>query len=86
MPELQNDGRPGLSPDPRPGHDPARVRFWFITAHRVLGTTLVVLGMMAMQGVLDWGEGVGTVLGIVGLIDFFFVPLVLSRMWKSAPK
>lgn len=85
------DERPGLSTDPRPGHDPApkdtaRARFWFIAAHRIIGAVLVVLGMMAMQGVLDWGKGVGQVLAIVGLTDFFVIPLIFARMWKSIPK
>lgn len=86
MPDPQADERPGLSPGPRPGRDPARARFWFIAAHRIIGAVLVILGMMAMQGVLDWGKGVGKVLAIVGLIDFFVIPLVFARMWKSIPK
>lgn len=87
------DERPGLTPTPtaRPGHDPvphdpAKARFYFIAAHRVVGAVLVILGMLAMQGALDWGEGVGKVLAIVGLIDFFLIPLVLARMWRSLPK
>lgn len=82
------DERPGLAPpsEPRPSHDPARARFYFIAAHRVVGAVLIALGMLAMQGALDWGEGVGKVLAIVGLIDFFLIPLVLARMWKSLPK
>lgn len=82
------DERPGLTPSPeaRPGNDPAKARFYFIAAHRVVGAALIVLGMLAMQGALDWGEGVGKVLAIVGLIDFFVIPLVLSRMWRSLPK
>lgn len=86
MPEPHTDERPGLSSDLQPGSDPARARFWFIAAHRVIGAALVILGMMAMQGVLDWGKGLGKVLAIVGLIDFFVIPLVLARMWKSLPK
>ncbi|HEU4820123.1 MAG TPA: hypothetical protein VFS87_03070 [Qipengyuania sp.] len=83
--------RPGLTPPPPSGsepapHDPARARFYFIAAHRVVGAVLIALGMLAMQGALDWGEGVGKVLAIVGLIDFFLIPLVLARMWKSMPK
>lgn len=82
------DERPGLTPPPpsKAGHDPARARFYFIAGHRVVGAGLVVLGMLAMQGALDWGEGVGKVLAIVGLIDFFVIPLFLSRMWRSLPK
>ena len=80
------DERPGLVPPPGPGRDPARARFWFIAAHRIVGAALVVLGMMAMKGTLDWGKGVGKVLAIVGLIDFFVIPVVFARMWKSLPK
>lgn len=80
------DERPGLTPPPSSGSDPAKARFYFIAAHRVVGAVLVILGMLAMQGALDWGEGVGKVLAIVGLIDFFLIPLVLARMWRSLPK
>lgn len=82
------DERPGLTPEPAatPGHDPAKARFYFIAAHRVVGAVLIMLGMLAMQGALDWGDGVGKVLAIVGLIDFFLIPLLLSRMWQSLPK
>lgn len=84
MPDPRNGERPGLAPPPdstRP--DPARARYHFIAIHRLIGAALVVLGLMAMQRVLDWGEGVGIVLAVVGLIDFFFVPLLLARLWRS---
>lgn len=77
--------------EPRPNHDlapndPARARFYFIAGHRVVGAVLIILGILAMEGALDWGEGVGKVLAIVGLIDFFIIPLVLARLWRSLPK
>lgn len=85
-----DEDRPGPAPqaarDTANDGDPARARFWFIAAHRVAGVVLVILGFMAMQGKLDWGEGVGQVLAIVGLIDFFVVPLLFARMWRSVPK
>lgn len=86
MPDPQAD-RPGLA-SPREGAspDPARARFYFIAAHRLIGAVLVILGMLAMQGALDWGKGIGKVLAIVGVIDFFVIPLVFTRMWKSVPK
>ena len=74
------------APEPRSGSDPAKARFYFIAAHRLFGAVLVILGMLAMQGALDWGKNVGKVLAIVGLVDFFLIPLVLARMWKSLPK
>ena len=78
-------------PDPVPdsrseapaGGDPARARFAFIAAHRLVGAALVVLGMLAMQGALDWGKGLGKVLAITGLVVFFAVPLFLARAWRT---
>ncbi len=67
---------------PKPA-DPARARFLFIAAHRLIGAVLVMLGMLAMQGALDWGKGLGKVLAITGLIVFFVVPLVLARAWRT---
>lgn len=63
--------------------DPARARFLFITAHRLIGAVLVVLGMLAMEGAFDWGKGLGKVFAITGLIVFFVVPLFLARAWRS---
>jgi hypothetical protein len=83
-----DDERPQAPPPsaPKPGSDPAKGRFYFIAAHRVIGAVLVVLGMMAMEGVLDWGEALGTVLAVTGLIIFFVIPVLLSRMWRSLPR
>jgi len=83
------DDRPGLvpnSPAHEGKHDPARLRFYFIAGHRVFGAVLVVLGFMAMQGVVDWGKDLGKVIAIVGLVEFFVMPLVFARMWRSIPK
>lgn len=84
------DERPGLAGETETptGHraDPARARFWFIAAHRLIGAVLVILGMLAMAGTLDWGKGVGKVLAIVGLVDFFLIPLIFARMWKSVAR
>lgn len=84
-----DDDRPGLvPPDPstKPAPDPARLRFLFLAAHRIGGAVLVILGMLAMQGALDWGKGIGKVLAIVGLVEFFVMPLLFARMWRSMPK
>lgn len=84
-----DDERPGLAPQtPRDPSkpDPAILRFWFIAGHRLFGAILVVLGLLAMQGVLDWGKDLGKVIAIVGLIEFFVMPLVFARMWRSIPK
>jgi hypothetical protein len=66
-----------------PPADPAQARFYFIAAHRLVGAVLVVLGMLAMQGALDWGKGPGKVLAITGLVVFFVLPLYLARLWRT---
>lgn len=64
-------------------HDPAKARFYFMAAHRLVGAVLVILGMLAIEGALDWGKGLGKVLAITGLIVFFVVPLFLARAWRT---
>ena len=93
MPDPRDEERPGLAPRSAPPasakparSDPARARFVFIAAHRVVGAVLVMLGILAMQRALDWGEGLGIALAVVGLVDFFVIPLVLARMWRSRPE
>lgn len=83
-----DDDRPGVSPDVpvATGHDPARARFWFIAGHRLFGAVLIGLGILAMEGALDWGKDLGKVIAIAGLIEFFLMPLVFARMWKSIPR
>lgn len=65
--------------------DPARARFYFISAHRVLGGIMVLLGLMVLSGTLDWDDAVGWVLLALGLADFFIAPLVFARLWRSPP-
>lgn len=65
------------------GRDPAKARFYFLAAHRLVGAVLVILGMLAIEGALDWGKGLGKVLAITGLIVFFVVPLFLARAWRT---
>lgn len=72
----------GTAPVPASG-DPAKGRFYFIAAHRLAGAALIVLGMLAMEGALEWGKGLGKVLAITGLIIFFIVPLFLARAWRT---
>lgn len=82
------DDREGQGPStpPNAGGDPARARFYFIAGHRVLGAVLIMLGMLAIEGALGWGKGIGKVLAIAGLVEFFIMPLVFARMWRSVSK
>jgi hypothetical protein len=63
--------------------DPAKGRFFMIAAHRVIGAALVLLGVLCLEGVLDWGETLGWALVGLGVIDVFIVPIVLTRLWRT---
>lgn len=72
------------SNEPTPtGSDPARARFYFIAFHRVLGTALVVLGLMVIEGRIDWPEKLGYALLVLGLVDVFIAPFALARLWRT---
>lgn len=87
MAEPEKRDRPTPVEPPAPdGRDPARARYYLIAALRLGGAALVIAGIMAMEGRLDWGREVGTVLAIAGLVDFFLVPRLLARRWKSPPQ
>lgn len=66
-----------------PEPDPARARFFLIAIHRVVGGVLVMLGLLALNDRIDWGDTVGGVLVAVGLLDFAVVPVLLARLWRS---
>lgn len=61
----------------------ARARFFLMNMMRLLGAIMIILGMLVTSGTLDWPRVVGYALLIFGLVDFFVVPLVLARKWRS---
>lgn len=61
-----------------------RQRFIILNALRFGGLAMVLFGIAITQGVLALPWPVGAVLAVVGLIDFFFVPLLIARRWKAA--
>ena len=63
--------------------DVARARWLTITATRLAGVAMVVVGLLGLQGVLALPDVAGYVLVGVGLLDVFLVPLVLARKWRS---
>jgi hypothetical protein len=54
---------------------------------RLSGAVLVLVGMMVVAGRLPMLNGVPPLLGYVlagaGLVDFFVVPPLLARKWRS---
>lgn len=69
------------------GPDPAVARFAVLQMVRLSGAVLVLIGMMLVAGRLPMLAGVPRLMGYVvagaGLIDFFVVPPLLAKKWRS---
>ena len=63
--------------------DPAAGRFLALQAVRLGGVVMTVLGAMIVAGTIDAPNVVGFVLMLLGVVEFFVVPLMLARMWRS---
>ncbi|MFN3456993.1 MAG: hypothetical protein ACK4Z8_05385 [Novosphingobium sp.] len=68
--------------------DPAMGRFFALQAVRASGAVLVLLGVLVQAGK---GPGplaalpplAGIVLALAGLWDFFFLPRIVARRWRT---
>lgn len=67
-------------------NDPAKARYFAIQALRWSGLVLVLLGLVVLNGKLDWPVEVGYVLTVVGLLDALIMPSMLAKRWKSPPQ
>jgi hypothetical protein len=70
---------------PKPGRDPAALRFAIINIVRIAGVAFVVLGLLMTQdrifpGAPAW---VAYLLLANGLIDAFVLPAILIRKWRT---
>ncbi len=69
------------------GRDPAAARFAVLQAVRLSGAVLALLGVLVMSGNVDWLNAIPKIVGypllLAGMAEFFFVPPLLARRWKS---
>ena len=61
----------------------ARGRWMAINAVRAGGAAMVLVGILGLEGVIEYPTIAGYILVGVGVIDIFFVPLVMARKWRS---
>ena len=61
----------------------ARQRYVILNAVRFSGIALVMLGLVAARGLLPLPWVVGAVLAVAGLLEFFFLPPIIAKRWKS---
>ena len=71
-----------------PARDPAMGRYFALQAVRASGAVLVLLGVLVQAGK---GPGplaalppiAGIVMALAGLWDFFFLPRIVARRWRT---
>lgn len=63
--------------------DPAAARFWMLQLMRLGGVLLVVGAVLILSGRVPGPDLLGYGLLFFGLFEFFWLPLVLARRWKS---
>ena len=61
----------------------ARNRWMVISAVRVAGVVMVLVGLLILQQVIPEPAWAGYTILAVGLADVFLVPLLLARKWRS---
>lgn len=68
--------------------DPAAGRFFALQAVRLSGAVMVLLGVMIGTGRAPAALGgipqaVGYVLAVLGMAEFFWIPRLLARKWRT---
>lgn len=68
--------------------DPAMGRYFALQAVRASGAVLVLLGVLVQAGkgpgpLVELPPLVGIVLALAGLWDFFFLPRIVARRWRT---
>lgn len=61
----------------------ARNRFMLLNLVRVAGLVMVLIGLAIQYGKIPAPELLGYVLMGAGLVDFFFMPKLLARKWRT---
>ena len=66
-----------------PNPDPAQARFLVLTMVRLMAAVQVVLGVVIIGGKLGLPYIVGAALVLTGVLEFFLVPRLLAKRWRS---
>ena len=77
-------------PPDQPDDAAARNRWMIIQLMRAMGFALAVLGILMTQNAVNIAGEVNRQVGygfiVIGLLDGFFMPIVLARKWRSPPE
>lgn len=64
----------------------AKRRFMLLNLVRLSGAALVLLGLAIAQGVIELPVVIGIILAAAGLFEFFFLPRLVARKWRSGER
>ena len=63
--------------------DPAASRYWMLQLMRLGGILLVLGGVLIISGRVTGPPELGYGLLVLGAFEFFFLPAMLAKRWKS---
>ncbi len=65
--------------------DKAKQQFMMLNLVRFVGLAFVILGVAMISGKILGPDGTipGTILVILGAIEFFVAPVILKKMWRT---
>ena len=63
--------------------DPAASRYWMLQLMRLGGILLVLGGVLIISGRVNGPPELGYGLLVLGAFEFFFLPVMLAKRWKS---
>lgn len=64
----------------------AKRRFAVLNAMRLGGLALVMFGLAITRGVIDLPRELGMGIAVIGMLDFFLLPRLLSKRWRTEEK
>ncbi|MFB0613479.1 hypothetical protein [Aurantiacibacter poecillastricola] len=72
--------------DDTPTDAEARNRFMLINAMRIAGVVMILAGIAVFNEALPLPDWAGWVLIVLGMVETFVTPTLLSRMWSTNEK
>ncbi|KLI64271.1 hypothetical protein [Aurantiacibacter marinus] len=68
------------------GHDPAKARWAMLQLIRAGGLLFILGGMVILSDAIAGPPILGIGLLLIGMFEFFFLPVLIARRWKSPPE
>lgn len=66
--------------------DRAKSRFLVISAMRIAGVAMILLGIAILQGVVTLPEWTAYLLIVLGMVETFLMPQLLARLWRTGDR